>query len=117
MRLDSKSQTALLYRIGLSVLLSLQLTAGIGCHRQSESKEVVSKRDINAVMTDHTAELMAIPGVTGVAIGQTEDKTPCILVLVVEKSDELVRKIPKTLEGHPVRLLVSGVIRPMQGGK
>ncbi|MEW5875730.1 MAG: hypothetical protein AB1752_11200 [Candidatus Zixiibacteriota bacterium] len=73
------------------------------------------KRDINAVMESHAAELMAIPGVTGVAIGELEDKTPCVLVLVLEDSGEITAKIPRTLEGHPVRILVSGEIKPMDG--
>ncbi len=71
-------------------------------------------RDINAVMADHTKDLMAISGVTGVAIGETEDKTPCILVLIENDSKEIDQKIPQVLEGHPVRLLVSGKIVPMK---
>ncbi len=71
-------------------------------------------RDINAVMDSHTSELMAIPGVVGVAIGETEDKTPCILVLVAEETSDIKGKIPKVLEGHPVRLLVTGEIKPMK---
>ncbi len=105
---------ALLRGIAICLLIILPLIAQSGCKGKSESKEVMPKRDINAVMADHTKELMAIPGVTGVAIGELEDKTPCILVLVVEETSELDRKIPKTLEGHPVRLLVSGVIWPMK---
>ena len=47
------------------------------------------KRDINAVLDSHSAELMAIPGVVGVAVGETEDKTPCILVLIEKESGEI----------------------------
>lgn len=70
-------------------------------------------RDINAVMTDHTTELMAIPGVTGTAIGELDDHTPCILVLVEKETDEIKKAVPKKLEGHPVQLLVTGKIVPM----
>ncbi len=73
-------------------------------------------RDIKTVMEVHADELMAIPGVTGVAIGEMEDKTPCILVLVVDSSGEIVRDVPDILEGYPVRLLESGEIKPMRGG-
>ena len=72
-------------------------------------------RDIKTVMEAHAGELMAIPGVTGVAIGELEDRTPCILVLVAESTDEIVRGIPDILEGLPVRLLESGEIKPMRG--
>jgi hypothetical protein len=75
----------------------------------------VAKKDINSVMQAHTAEIMAIPGVTGLAISELEDKTPCIWVLVVEESEELARKIPDSLEGHPVKIVVSGEIKPLEG--
>jgi len=73
------------------------------------------QRDINAVLESHTPELMKIPGVTGTAIGALDDGTPCILVLVLEQNVELDRKIPRTLEGYPVRLMVSGKIVPLKG--
>ena len=72
-------------------------------------------QDINAVMESHVDELMAIEGVTAVAIGALGDGTPCITVYVVKKTDDLVRRIPKTLGGHPVVVEESGVIRPMSG--
>jgi len=70
-------------------------------------------RDIQTVMEAHVDELMAIEGVTAVAIGRLSDGTPCIQVYVVEKTDDLVRRIPTRLEGHPVVVEESGIIRPM----
>ena len=70
-------------------------------------------QDINTVMEAHVDELMAIEGVTAVAVGALDDGTPCIQVYVVKKTDDLVRRIPKTLGGHPVVVEESGVIRPM----
>ena len=102
----------LFYALGLTALFLLTIS---GCSAKKESRDEVPKRDINAVMADHTAELMAIPGVTGVAIGETENKTPCILVLVEKQTAEIERVVPKTLEGHPVRILVTGKIVPMNG--
>ena len=74
-------------------------------------------RDIKTVMEAHVEELMAIPGVVGVAIGELEDRTPCIQVLVIEQTEELSRRIPKSLEGHPVVIMVSGEIRPMRDNR
>jgi hypothetical protein len=71
------------------------------------------RRDITTVMNAHTSELMAIPGVTGVAIGALDDGTPCILVLVLDDDAEATKKIPKELEGHPVKIFESGEIKPM----
>lgn len=102
-------------RLCTAAVLALILAATGCCGRPNSRGDAMPKRDINAVMEDHTSELMAIPGVAGVAIGALDDGTPCILVLVVKETDELDRKIPKTLEGHPVRIFESGEIKPMEG--
>ena len=69
---------------------------------------------IRRVMEAHTEELMALPGVVGVAIGLLEDETtPCIKVLIVERNSELDAALPTTLEGHPVVVEETGVIRPL----
>jgi hypothetical protein len=70
-------------------------------------------RPIEAVLKDHTRELMAIPGVVGLYQAALEDGTPCIKVMVVKKSRRLEGRIPDRLEGYPVRIDVTGVIRPM----
>lgn len=70
-------------------------------------------RDIKTVQEAHAGTLMSIPGIVGVAIGELEDRTPCIQVLVVEETDDLARRIPKVLEGHPVVIMVTGEIKPM----
>ncbi len=70
--------------------------------------------DINTVKEHHTAELMAVKGVTGVYIGATATGVPCIRVMVVERTKEIDERIPKALEGHPVEIEVGGPIRPMR---
>jgi hypothetical protein len=71
-------------------------------------------RDINAVLRDHDRELLALNGVVGVYVGLLDDaKTPCLKVMVVAKTAELERAIPKTLEGFPVIIEVSGEVRPL----
>jgi hypothetical protein len=70
-------------------------------------------RDINEVLSDYDDALMAIEGVVGVAVGLTEDgKALCLKVLVGRKTPELVCRIPASIEGHPVVVEESGVIRP-----
>ena len=101
-------------QFGIAVVLAL-LLLNSGCQTQKEYNKQVPNRDINTVMNDHVSDLMKIPGVVGVAVGELEDKRPCIQVLVVERTDEIDRKVPKTLEGHPVSIIVSGIIKPMQG--
>ena len=72
-------------------------------------------RNINAVLRAHDRELLAIPGVVGVcAAVLTDEKTPCLRVMVVKKTKRLEQAIPKALEGYPVQIEQTGVIRPMK---
>jgi hypothetical protein len=76
----------------------------------------MTRKDINAVLKAHDKELLAIPGVVGVYVGVLPDeKTPCLKVMVVEETEDLKRRIPKSIEGHPVLIEESGVIRPLKG--
>ena len=100
------------------LLLTLALVAA-GCHGPSKlpvSDSTMATRDINDVLRAHDKELMAIPGVVGVYVGLKSDgKTQCLKVMAARKTPELVRKIPKSLEGYPVEVEETGVIRPMEG--
>jgi hypothetical protein len=81
---------------------------------QKAQKESMPRKDINAVLRDHDKELMAIPGVVGVYVGlMPDDKTTCLKVMVVKETEDLKKKIPKTLEGYPVLIEESGVIHPL----
>ncbi len=71
-------------------------------------------RDINKVVEDHSAEYMSVPGVTGVAVSELDDHTPCIWIMVEKQTPELEQNIPRTIEGHPVVIHVTGTIRPVQ---
>ncbi len=104
----------------VAFLLSLQavLFAGSGCKSGSTKVPAPQKnmfrRDINAVLRDHDNELLALNGVVGVYVGVLDDgKTSCLKVMVVKKTTELERAIPKSLEGYPVVIEETGVIRPL----
>jgi len=90
------------------------LTAGCAHHMTRHSPSA-PLRDINAVLADHDQELMAIPGVVGVYVGQLNDeKTPCLKVMLAHKDASLEHRIPRVLEGHPVVTEVTGEIRPLK---
>jgi hypothetical protein len=98
-----------------ATVLAPVLLAG-ACGGGSGEGRDMPTQDIVKVMEAHVDELMAIEGVTAVAIGALDDGTPCIRVYLVKKTDQLARRIPKTLGGHPVAVEESGIIRPMPGG-
>lgn len=106
-------------RRGLTIALALAMLAPCsGCGKPSSKERgasIVPGEGIQKAMEAHVKELMAIPGVVGVAIGELEDGRPCILVLVVKKTPENLRLIPAKIEAYPVKIEESGEIRPMPG--
>ena len=57
---------------------------------------------------------MTLPGVVGVYVGVLDDgKTTCLKVMLSQKSSETERAIPKTLEGYPVVVEITGEIQPL----
>ena len=81
---------------------------------QPGQHEPMTRKDINAVLKDHDKDLLTIPGVVGVFVGLLpDDKTPCLKVMVVKETEDLKRRIPNFIEGYPVLIEESGVIRPL----
>jgi hypothetical protein len=75
-----------------------------------------SAMTIEQVLARHTDSLMALPGVVGVGQGEVDGK-PSVHVFVVEASAELRRRLPSRLEGYPVQVVESGVIRAQPNRK
>jgi len=90
---------------------------GAGCREgveeSSKRKSEMATRSIEEVLKDHTDELMALPGVVGVAIGSEDDSTLCITVMIVKKTLQVESKIPNSLEGYPVVVEETGEIRAL----
>ncbi len=70
------------------------------------------QKPIAEVYEEHSEQLMAVPGVVGTAISLCEGK-PCIKVYAVKKTAELSRRIPSRLDGYPVEIEETGVLRTM----
>lgn len=69
-------------------------------------------KPIADVLNEHTDSLMALPGVIGTAQGEQAGK-PCVMVLVVELTDDLERQIPDNLGGYPVVVTETGEVRAL----
>jgi hypothetical protein len=65
---------------------------------------------IEEALRARTPELLAIPGVVGTGQG-ADGGRPVILVLVSARTPEVEARVPRTLDGHPVVLRVSGEVR------
>lgn len=72
----------------------------------------MQRKTIDAVLKQHTDSLMALTGVVGTAIGECGGE-PCIRVFVVEKTPELLEKIPSKLDGFPVDVQETGEVRAL----
>lgn len=103
-----RSSASVQLRIVVVSLIVLGI-ANYGCEKMNESK-----RDINSVKDAHVNELMAIEGVVGVYVGLMNDTIPAIGVMVVKKTPEVEKSIPRSLEGFPVFIDETGVIQPMK---
>jgi hypothetical protein len=100
----------------LIMLLVACSTSTQGQISQVKQQESMTRKDINAVLKDHDKELLAIPGVVGVYVGLLpDDITPCLKVMVVEETEDVRERIPNSIDGYPVLIEESGVIRPLKG--
>lgn len=70
------------------------------------------EKTIEAILEEHTPRLMSLPGVVGTGEGLCAG-APCIKVLVLEKTDDLVARIGSAIEGYAVEIVVTGEIRAL----
>ncbi len=100
-------------RLAACVLLAVGAAAGAqqGTAGQEERAPVPDK-PIEAVLKEHTPRLMSLPGVVGVGQGRCAG-VPCIKVLVLEKTPELVERIGDAIEGYEVEVVETGEIRAL----
>jgi hypothetical protein len=60
------------------------------------------------VKRNHEGQLMSIEGVEGVGIGQNEIGDAAIIVYL--RSEDVKKRLPRTIEGHPVVTHITGPI-------
>ena len=65
--------------------------------------------NIEEVLDRHRDRLMAIPGVSGLGIGD-KGGNPAIVIMVKQLTPDLKARLPRALEGHPVVVEQSGEI-------
>lgn len=75
-------------------------------------EDTVMQPDIERVLAERTPVLMRIEGVQGV--GQALcDGAPCIRVYVLDAAAQA--RVPARIEGFPVSIVITGVIRKTPG--
>ena len=93
-------------------LMVLMLGTATQCTNRSSRQEdtAVAPKGIEQVLEAHNDSLMALPGVIGTAIGRC-DGAPCIRVFLADSASARSR-FPERLDGYPVRVEVTGPVRP-----
>ncbi len=69
-------------------------------------------KTIEEVLEERTPRLMSLPGVVGTSEGRCAG-TPCIKVLVLELTPDLVARIGDMIEGYMVEVVATGEIRAL----
>jgi hypothetical protein len=96
--------------MGARWLLLAAVGAACSSPPPRQETERMPSRSIEDVLAAHTDSLLAIPGVVGTAIGRC-DGAPCIRVFVADSAAAERARLGPTLEGHPVRVEVTGPFR------
>lgn len=66
------------------------------------------------VQEAHEEAWRAVEGVVGTGVGACGGEA-CIKVFVRERTDAVEQAIPSEVEGHPVRIEVTGGFEPLEG--
>ena len=88
----------------------------ISCQDSTKLKkpdEQMKKVSIEEVIKSHTQELLAIKGVTGLYTGELDNGNQCIIIMIENDSARLKNILPKDIDSYPVKLEVTGKIKPM----
>ncbi len=101
-----------IFGIGMVILATCFVACGKQAVNESEGEKKMSEKTIEEVLKEHTDEWMSIPGVVGTAIGEFEGKA-CIKMYLVEKSEELEKKFPASLEGYLILLEETGEFKAL----
>jgi hypothetical protein len=109
---SARSRTGRFASLAACVLLA-GTVAACRPHSPEGKAPTMPERPIAEVLAAHTPELMALPGVVGTYQGARPDGTPAIVVMLARADAALERRIPRVLEGWPVRLEVTGELRAM----
>ena len=87
----------------LIVVLVAGLCLGMGGNKMIESAREVKERHVNRVMS--------IPGVVSMGIAEGRDGKLVFVVGIEKQTEATMTKIPKEIEGYPVKVEVVGSVR------
>ena len=102
-----------MFRLVIFALMT-SILGSAGCVKRKDPgimKEMRS-RSIEQVFDAHRDTLLSIVGVIGAGIAKSDNK-PCIVVMVEDSTDEILKQIPKELDGYKVIVEKTGEFRTL----
>ena len=95
------------------IILIIFISAGLNIYSQQSDTLNMERKPLSEVFLEYQDSLLSVPGVQGFYQSITENGED-IIVIMIESDTAAVRKsIPDSLEGYPVRLEVTGKIKPL----
>jgi hypothetical protein len=85
----------------------------IQCHSQIKDSTEMQKKPIEQVLKDNQEKLLSIPGVQGFYQGKSAKGEDRIVIMVDSLSEKNKDKFPDSLEGYPVMIEETGLIKPL----
>ena len=102
------------FALALMVMfLAALMACAVSITEATPTEVPLDPKTIQDTLVEHTFELMLLPGVLGVGIGECGE-VPCIKVLIVRESEELIQRLPSTLNGYAVDVKVVGEIDALE---
>lgn len=68
---------------------------------------------IREVKAAHEARLLALPGVVSVGLGRSPEGEDVIVVCLDRARPRTLAALPETLAGYPVRIEITGPVKPL----
>lgn len=87
------------------------------CNAQVKDTSNMNRRPITEVLKENQDSLLAIPGVQGFYQGELENGHQCIVIMLDSLTEANKKAIPDSLEGYPVKIEVTGKIKPLEKNK
>jgi hypothetical protein len=100
------------YKVALPFIMLQLIVSAIwfNCSKTTESPPGEKPMTIEQAQKKHQAKIMKLTGVVGIGIGEVRTEK-VIKVMVVKRTPELEKKIPKQIEGYPVVIEETGKIQ------
>jgi hypothetical protein len=92
-----------------SLTVIILATGIVACQQFNE--DIRMSPSIEEVKTKHAERLLSMPGVVSVGIGRNPDGNTVIVVGLEGPRPDTVQKLPKELEGYPVRVDSIGPVK------